>query len=114
MDLARTQTRRRSSIFPQYLRRKSTRKDSTFASESTTNLWPYLVEEKRPSLHDYQNENKNQDLATKFGWINGVYVSWPTCRPLLDNFFSGSLDSNGPQHLGRDALSQVSGHRVDA
>src|SRR5690606_33098709 len=39
------QTRRRSSIFPQYLRRKSHRKDSTFASESTTNLWPLAIDD---------------------------------------------------------------------
>lgn len=72
-------SRRRSSIFPQYLRRKSKRQDSTFASESTTTLWPFAVEEKQPSLFDYQPGGGLGDgkanLGLKFGWVNGVYVS---------------------------------------
>ena len=66
--------RRRSSIFPQYLRKKSHRKDSTFASESTTNLWPISIDEKQPDLYDYQTQPQI-DTSFKFGWINGVYVS---------------------------------------
>lgn len=67
--------RRRSSIFPQYLRRKSQRKDSIFASESTVNLWPIKIEEKQPDLLVYAREAQNsKDISFKFGWVNGVYV----------------------------------------
>lgn len=84
-------SRRRSSIFPQYLRRKSKRKDSTFASESTTNLWPFAVEEKQPSLFDYQpggGQEGKANLGLKFGWVNGVYVS---VLGVLLNFTSVTL-----------------------
>lgn len=69
------QQRRRSSIFPLYLRQQNKRKDSTFASQSTTNLYPSVDEELQPGLilnKDNNNNNKRSNL--KFGWINGVYV----------------------------------------
>ncbi|KAJ6220118.1 hypothetical protein RDWZM_005930 [Blomia tropicalis] len=70
-----TTSRRASSIFPQYLRRKSQRKDSTLVSESTTNLWPFMVEEKQPTLYDYQEQDKGtRGVGFKFGWVNGVYI----------------------------------------
>ncbi len=71
-----TQTRRKSSIFPAYLRRKSARKDSVFTSESTTSLWPFSTEDKLPNLDGYRDSNKSSEgEGFKFGWINGVYVS---------------------------------------
>jgi hypothetical protein len=70
------QTRRKSSIFPAYLRRKSARKDSVFASESTTSLWPFSTEDKLPNISGYRDSNKSSEREEfKFGWINGVYVS---------------------------------------
>jgi hypothetical protein len=69
-------TRRKSSIFPAYLRRKSARKDSVFASESTTPLWPFSAEDKLPNIFGYRDSNKSsEEEKFKFGWINGVYVS---------------------------------------
>ncbi len=68
--------RRKSSIFPAYLRRKSARKDSVFASESTTSLWPFSTEDKLPNISGYRDSNKSEAGGEfKFGWINGVYVS---------------------------------------
>lgn len=72
--------RRRSSIFPQYLRRKSQRKDSIFASESTVNLWPIKIADKQPDLLVYAQEAQNsKDISFKFGWVNGVYVGPCPC-----------------------------------
>jgi hypothetical protein len=69
-------SRRKSSIFPAFLRRKSDRKDSVFASESTTSLWPFSTEDKLPDLSGYSDPNKSdKEEKFKFGWINGVYVS---------------------------------------
>ena len=68
-------TRRLSSILPSYIRRKSGRKDSIFASESTTSLWPFYIEEKLPTIFGYKDSNVSEkDNKFKFGWINGVYV----------------------------------------
>lgn len=66
--------RRRSSIFPQYLRR-SERKDSIFQSESTKILYPYTIDEKRPGDYQKIKNDDQKSTALKFGWINGVYVS---------------------------------------
>ncbi|KPM08222.1 hypothetical protein QR98_0067360 [Sarcoptes scabiei] len=63
--------RRRSSVFPQYLRRNTERKDSIFASESTNNLFPYTIDDKEINLNNYLNQSQN---GLKFGWINGVYI----------------------------------------
>lgn len=69
-------TRRLSSIFPSYIRRKSGRKDSIFASDSTTNLWPFYIEEKLPTIFGYNDSSVSSgESKFKFGWINGVYVS---------------------------------------
>ncbi|KAH9491151.1 hypothetical protein DERF_015883 [Dermatophagoides farinae] len=66
-------TRRRSSIFPQYLRR-SERKDSIFQSESTKILYPYTIDEKRPGDYQSDTNNDQESSSLKFGWINGVYI----------------------------------------
>ncbi|XP_027199641.1 solute carrier family 12 member 2-like [Dermatophagoides pteronyssinus] len=65
--------RRRSSIFPQYLRR-SERKDSIFQSESTKILYPYTIDEKRPGDYQKITNDDQKSTALKFGWINGVYI----------------------------------------
>ena len=71
--------RRRSSLFPQYLRRKSLggRKDSTFASDSTKKLYPFQVDDKQPDPSKYGASGQDSSAsAFKFGWVNGVYVSF--------------------------------------
>ena len=103
-----TTSRRASSIFPQYLRRKTQRKDSTLVSESTTNLWPFMVEEKQPTLYDYQEQDKGtRGVGFKFGWVNGVYVRivklllTPSSTNIVDS------DSNCTQYMGRHVIPSV-------
>ena len=70
--------RRRSSLFPQYLRTKSLsgRKDSTFASDSTKKLYPFQVDDKQPDPKKYGASQPDSNASSfKFGWVNGVYVS---------------------------------------
>jgi len=74
-------SRRRSSIFPAFLRRKSDRKDSIFESVSTKKLWPFSTKDSLPNLGNYETSIAI-DGKFKFGWINGVYVS-PNCNYLL-------------------------------
>ena len=57
--------RRRSSIFPAFLRQKSAdlnRKDSIFASESTLHLLPYDIQDVIPNINYYKNLTSDQGI----------------------------------------------------
>ena len=54
-------------------------------------------------------EGQKKGKVIKFGWIEGVYVSWLMLTRLYSLLVS---DEMSPQHLGGDALPQAHlGHR---